>query len=364
MLRAHRGRGSPKRRGLTARRGFTLIELLVVVAIIALLISILLPSLSRAREQARTAKCLANLRSMGVAAATYSGEYRVRDFPWALRQYYSGNRRYYGPNAWAYYTEFIYGGGMPIKEWTEQNWPYEKSFNPALAPADTYVVEPADRPMNPYFSTSVTWNRTNPSERVDPTPFEENLLDTFKCPSDSTCAVPDVGRADRATEPDLAVPTWRTWGSSYPINWYWLYYYNDRRTGRKAEEGTRPPYSGSFSGTIAILGAHHLHQGLGARMLNRPATGGWESRFILFYENRMNEASEGARPRKQDGTPLLPNEAKNLIGWHRQLDRHSALMLDGHAVHQRFDTRFVDGPGWTTWPNRPWKDDWAEYNDY
>jgi prepilin-type N-terminal cleavage/methylation domain-containing protein/prepilin-type processing-associated H-X9-DG protein len=64
------------------RRGFTLIELLVVIAIIAILAAILFPVFAQARDRARSASCLSNLKQMGSAWVMYAQDYDER-FPQA-----------------------------------------------------------------------------------------------------------------------------------------------------------------------------------------------------------------------------------------------------------------------------------------
>ena len=69
-------------------KAFTLIELLVVIAIIALLMSILIPALDKAKDQVRTVICRSNLHQYGLAARMYLDENKGR-FPYTMEWLYS-----------------------------------------------------------------------------------------------------------------------------------------------------------------------------------------------------------------------------------------------------------------------------------
>ena len=109
-------------------RGFTLVELLVVIGIIALLISILLPALNRARESANTIKCSSNLRTIGQGFAMYAAEHKQR-LP-AAYDYRGSKITGSGAGAtqsptfadlgYVHWSSFLYGDSVPGRVVSEQ----------------------------------------------------------------------------------------------------------------------------------------------------------------------------------------------------------------------------------------------------
>jgi prepilin-type processing-associated H-X9-DG protein/prepilin-type N-terminal cleavage/methylation domain-containing protein len=86
------------------RAAFTLVELLIVISVIAILAALLLPALSRARDNAKTSVCLDNLKQMGLAILMYANEFEIyppgytgpSDFTFFLSPYLGATAVVYG----------------------------------------------------------------------------------------------------------------------------------------------------------------------------------------------------------------------------------------------------------------------------
>jgi len=101
------------------RKGFTLIELLVVIAIIAILAAILFPVFARAREKAKQASCLSNMKQIVLGAHMY-----VSDYDDNLIGHIAGRR---DDPTWPW--------GAPYYMWHQQIYPYVKNLQLFVCPS-------------------------------------------------------------------------------------------------------------------------------------------------------------------------------------------------------------------------------------
>ena len=121
-------------------RAFTLIELLVVIAIIAMLLAIIVPSLAKAKEAAKTVMCKANLRQLGVALVTYGVEnnnkslvtsYMKPDGSWDTHLWFLSIAPYLGEDYYYDNPTAAMEGGMSVL------------YCPASKGVDEAMVDPA-----------------------------------------------------------------------------------------------------------------------------------------------------------------------------------------------------------------------------
>jgi prepilin-type N-terminal cleavage/methylation domain-containing protein len=178
-------------------RAFTLIELLVVVAIVALLISILMPSLTRAREQAKGVKCVANLKDIGTVMHMYFTDNR-NWFPYEKR------------NELNWMHGFYYGGhpGRRVAPGSSEWWGY---VTPAFR--DT----PAGRPFNPYLYPDLPNWDVRPQQDRALFDYVREVMDVYECPG-------DVGGYWNNQTDDMESddPIYWRCGNSYDFNYHYV----------------------------------------------------------------------------------------------------------------------------------------------
>lgn len=179
---------------------FTLIELLVVVAIIALLISILLPSLQQAREQGKRAVCLANIKGIGTSMQAYSTEDK-KEFLIPIQQMMVRDE----DTRWLWRTAmwFVWGGRdgqVPFRisrsreVWLTSGSKGEKSGGSQAAWGST------SRPLNRYVYNDI--------DRSD-----QDNMPMYRCPSDQ--GYPDHRDIDDSPRANAEVPCYDSLGNSY-----------------------------------------------------------------------------------------------------------------------------------------------------
>lgn len=341
------------------RRALTIIELLIVIAIVALLIAILLPAFSMAREQSRIVKCMKNAQEIGSAAALHVGE--LGDLPWTKPVNMVAPGASSNQYSFASPTPFIWGGGIPDK--TSQEFQDARPVVPPHPPAeyDVYRVPPRLRDMNRYLANDISWdcepNDDLATARVDPS----QTPGVFRCPSDSFATMPTIGRNTALPSSVTEHSTWEFWGTSYASNWYWGEYYF------RAPPGNAQPYAGG--GVTA--GQSRLYRNLGfyaprpvgiGKHMIRSGRANWASEFVIFMENSLNYSLEIADAPGDSQAP--PGDAvRATAGWHRQQFRHVATFLDGSVRYRRMDPRYILGDGWTVWPSRPWAGYYEQFSE-
>jgi prepilin-type N-terminal cleavage/methylation domain-containing protein/prepilin-type processing-associated H-X9-DG protein len=195
------------------RRGFTLIELLVVIAIIAVLIGILLPALGKARQAARTARCLAQMGQLETAHTLYINAYKEY-FVDAGLAHGGANSIEKVKRSWPVVLGDLFGAPMVLRSPgdTSRYWPISKGGTSTRTSLEQILeqLQAGETPdvskiarwtsygLNNWTTRSVTpgLDRSEPFDNLRKIPFPTETVHFLMMTEGDTGSDPDYAYAD------------------------------------------------------------------------------------------------------------------------------------------------------------------------
>lgn len=266
--------------------GFTLIELLVVVSIIALLIAILLPSLKRAREQAKAAVCSANLKGIATASATYAiDDDRENAVPVHAKTLDMSNKHD------LLVPQFGFGGKSGRGRYlaNSEYWGTGVGKGPATRPLNNFIYKEGFRDYGLY----------NGPDLRDKWRADQHLpLDMFRCPS-------DTGHTGDRTLwwQDVQMPAYDFFGNSYYANALWI-----GMPGMSCRMWSQSPFLRPLSRVPTPANTLYYSEACGRRAF-------WSS---------ANQPQDRPCDYSDDSVKLV-------MGWHKRKWTFQAAFVDTHA---------------------------------